>query len=75
MLIFCTVNSLSFRAPCTCIKRVSRVSYFKASRRIKEELQNAFLDESKAQKEAKIDPFKKGKFFAIFANFGAKYCP
>ncbi len=57
-------------------KKISRVSYFTVSiLRADEELQNAFLDESKSQKEAKIEQFKKVKVLAIFVNFGAKCCP
>ena len=33
-----------------------------------QELQNAFLDESPTQKEAKIHPFKLSGLFAIFAQ-------
>ena len=43
-----------------------------ALERANQELQNAFLDESLAQKEAEIRPVKVGTLFAIFARANAQ---
>ena len=59
---------LSFRAPCTCTKQRARLSSFTASERANKELQNAFLDDSQAQKEAEIGIFKDMPIFVIFAQ-------
>ena len=45
-----------------------------ASERANQELQNAFLDEFLAQKEAEIRPVKVGTLFAIFAHFARANC-
>ena len=52
------VHVQSFQSPCTCTARPALPSDFIPFDRANQELQNAFLDESLAQKEAKIWPFK-----------------
>ena len=53
-----------------------RIFYLHGEERAKQELQNAFLDESLTQKEAKIHPFKVRAIFArkavLRATFYAK---
>ena len=46
-------------------KKLVRLSSFTASERANEELQNAFLDDSQAQKEAEIEIFKEMTIFDI----------
>ena len=63
------VHVQSFQSPCTCTRMRPRIFSSAASERANQELQNAFLDESLAQKEAEIRPVKVGTLFAIFAHF------
>jgi len=51
-----------------------RIFSLTASERGNQELQNAFLDESLAQKEAEIQIFKVGTLFAIFAHIARANC-
>ena len=48
------VHVQSFQSPCTCTARPARSSDFIPFDRANQELNNAFLDESLAQKEAEI---------------------
>ena len=61
------VHVQSFQSPCTCTKMCHSFS-LAASERANQELQNAFLDDSLAQKEAEIRIFKLGTLFAFFAH-------
>ena len=65
------VHVQSFQSPCTCTKMCRRSFSLAASERANQELQNAFLDESLAQKAAEIHSVtvKVGTLFAIFAHF------
>ena len=51
-----------------CTKMRVRIFCLTGEERANQELQNAFLDESPTQKEAKIHPFKVRALFAIFAR-------
>ena len=63
------VHVQSFQSPCTCTARPVLPSEFTPFDRANhnQELQNAFLDESLAQKEPKLWPWKVGTLFTIFA--------
>ena len=67
------VHVQSFQSPCTCTKMCRRSFSLAASERANQELQNAFLYESLAQKEAKIRFFEIGTLFAIFAQLHVQY--
>ena len=60
------VHVQSFQSPCTCTARPVLPSEFTPFDRANQELQNAFLDESLAQKEPKLWPWKVGTLFTIF---------
>ena len=68
------VHVQSFQSPCTCTRMRRRIFSSTASERANQELQNAFLDEFLAQKEAEIRPVKVGTLFAIFAHFARANC-
>ena len=68
------VHVQSFQSPCTCTRMRPRIFSSAASKRANQELQNAFLDESLAQKEAEIRPVKVGTLFAIFAHIARANC-
>ena len=57
----------SFQSPCTCTARRALYTNFIAFDRANQDLQHAFLDESLAQKEAKIWPLKVLMFLRIRA--------
>ena len=59
------VHVQSFQSPCTCTARPVLPSDFTPFDRANQELQNAFLDESLAQKEPKLWPCKVGTLFTI----------
>ena len=61
------VHVQSFQSPCTCTARRVLPSDFTPLDRANQELQNAFLDESLAQKEPKLWSFKVLRFFHICA--------
>ena len=61
------VHVQSFQSPCTCTARQALPSDFISFDRANQELQNAFLDESLAQKEAKIWPLKVVSFLCFSA--------
>ena len=61
------VHVQSFQSPCTCTARRALPSDFIPFDRANQELQNAFLDESLAQKEAKIWPLKVVTFLCFAA--------
>ena len=60
------VHVQSFKSPCTCTARPVLPSDFIPFDRANQDLQNAFLDESLAQKEAKLWPWKVVTLFTIF---------
>ena len=62
------VHVQSFQSPCMCTKMRVRIFCLTGEERAKQELQNAFLDESPTQNEAKIQPFKVRILFVIFAR-------
>ena len=62
------VHVQSFQSPCTCTARRALPADFIPFHRANQDLQNAFLDESLAQKEAKIWPLKVLTFFAWFSH-------
>ena len=61
------VHVQSFQSPCTCTARRALPTDSIAFDRANQDLQNAFLDESLAQKEAKIWPLKVLVFLPICA--------
>ena len=67
------VHVQSFQSPCTCTARPVLLLDFIPFDRANQELQNAFLDESLAQKEAKIWAFKVSKFLRIPRDFRTDY--
>ena len=67
------VHVQSFQSPCTCTARPALPSDFIPLDRANQELQNAFLDESLAQKEAKIWPLKVLTFWHFSRDFRTDY--
>ena len=67
------VHVQSFQSPCTCTARPVLPSDFTLFDRANQELQNAFLDESLAQKEPKLWSVKMLRFLRISRYFRTDY--
>ena len=67
------VHVQSFQSPCTCTARPALPSDFIPLDRPNQELNNAFLDESLAQKEPKLWSFKVLTFLRISRYFRTDY--
>ena len=61
------VHVQSFQSPCTCTARRALPTDFIAFDRANQDLKDAFLDESLAQKEPKLWPWKVGTLFTILS--------